>query len=102
MEMKIEWSDFSEMQLKQVFDYYSKQASPRIARKLIRSITDRVSILRTNPLAGPKEELLMEYSQEFRYLVEGNYKIIYWISQDKITISSVFDCRQDPGKIKSL
>jgi toxin ParE1/3/4 len=53
-------------------------------------------------LAGAKEELLAEYPEEFRYLVEGNYKIIYWKEHEVITISSVFDCRQNPDKIKKL
>ena len=38
----------------------------------------------------------------FRYLVESNYKIIYWQENELITIASVFDCRQDPKKMKKL
>jgi len=53
-------------------------------------------------LAGPKEELLNDYPEEFRYLVESNYKIIYWKKENLITIASVFDCRQNPGKIRKL
>ncbi|HPI71416.1 MAG TPA: type II toxin-antitoxin system RelE/ParE family toxin, partial [Tenuifilaceae bacterium] len=59
-------------------------------------------VLETNPLIGPKEELLVEHPEDFRYLVESNYKIIYWKNGNLITIASVFDCRQNPEKIKKL
>ena len=99
MEIRIEWSELSEKQLKDIFDYYSLEVSSRIARKILNKIIDRVSILESNPLAGPKEELLDEYSEDFRYLVVNNYKIIYWQMENLITIASVFDCRQNPNKI---
>jgi len=99
MEIRIEWSDLSERQLKDVFDYYSIEVSPAIAKKLINRIIDRVTILESNPLAGPKEELLSEHTEDFRYLIESNYKIIYWKKENLITIASVFDCRQNPKKL---
>jgi toxin ParE1/3/4 len=48
-------------------------------------------------------ELLLSKRQfEYRYLVEGNYKIIYWIETDFIKIAAVFDRRQNEKKIKRL
>ncbi len=102
MEIRIEWSEQSEKQLKDIFDYYSFAASPRIARKIINRILERVSVLETNPLVGPKEELLNDYLEDFRYLIESNYKIIYWKQENLITIASIFDCRQNPEKIKNM
>jgi addiction module RelE/StbE family toxin len=102
MEIKIEWSDLSERQLKDIFDYYSYEANTRTARKVINKIINRVTILENNPFAGPKEELLRSYPEEYRYLVESNYKIIYWKKENLITIASVFDCRQNPNKIKLI
>jgi len=102
MEIRIEWSELSERQLKDIFDYYSFEANSRIAKKIVNKIIDRVTILESNPLAGQKEELLSEYTEDFRYLVESNYKIIYWKKENLITIASVFDCRQNPEKIKKL
>jgi toxin ParE1/3/4 len=99
MEIRIEWSELSERQLRDLFDYYSVAAGPRIARKMINRIIDSVSILERNPSAGPREALLADYNEEFRYLVEGHYKIIYWKKENLITIASVFDCRQNPEKI---
>ncbi len=102
MEIKIFWSALAEDQLKNIFDYYKEVAGERIAKRIINQIAERVTILEKNPRAGQKEELLKEYSEEFRYLVESNYKIIYWINSNIITISSVFDCQQNPEKMKEL
>jgi toxin ParE1/3/4 len=102
MEIRIEWSELSERQLKDIFDYYSFEANSRIARKIINRIINRVSILENNPFAGPREELLSNYLEEYRYLVESNYKIIYWKNENTITIASVFDCRQNPEKIRRI
>lgn len=102
MEIKIEWSELSEKQLKEIYDYYSFEASTRIAEGIINKIIDRVTILQSNPLTGAKEELLSEYPEDFRYLVESNYKIIYWVKDNLITIASIFDCRQNPREIKKI
>lgn len=102
MEVKIEWSELSTKQLNDIFDYYSLMATPRIAKKIVNKIVDRVEILLKNPVSGPKEELLSEMSEDFRYLVESNYKIIYWQENEIITIASVFDCRQNPEKMKII
>jgi toxin ParE1/3/4 len=76
MEIRIEWSELSEKQLKDIFDYYSFEVSSGVAKKIINRIIDRVSILESNPLAGTKEELLNDYPENYKYLVESNYKII--------------------------
>jgi len=51
-----------------------------------------------------KELLLVDRTQDFRYLVFKNYKIIYWINNEKqrIEIANVFDCRQNPTKINKI
>ncbi|MCL4483993.1 MAG: type II toxin-antitoxin system RelE/ParE family toxin [Bacteroidetes bacterium] len=98
----IKWSELSERQLKDIFNYYSFEISPRIARKIINRIINKVSLLENNPLVGQKEELLFKYPENFRYLIESNYKIIYWESDNIITIASVFDCRQNPNKMNIL
>jgi plasmid stabilization system protein ParE len=102
MEIKIEWSELSERQLKDIFDYYSLEVNARIARKIMNRIIDRVSILENNPLAGQQEVLLSDYLEDFRYLIESNYKIIYWKKENLITIASIFDCRQNPKRIKEI
>jgi len=102
MEITITWSELSEQQVKQIFDYYSSEAGSKIAERLINKIIKRVEILYKNPFSGTKEELLSDYTEEYRYLVVMNYKIIYCVENLTITIMSVFDCRQSPDKIKVI
>lgn len=99
MEITILWSQTAEGQLKEIFQFYAIQAGKSVARKIVTKLIDRVSILTNNPFAGQKEELLANSDIDFRYLVEGNYKIIYWKEGNRITIATVFDCRQNPVKM---
>jgi len=99
MEITILWSEIAERQLKEIFQFYAEQASLNVARKIVTELINRVSILEKNPFAGQKEELLADSEFDFRYLVEGNYKIIYWKDDHRITIATVFDCRQNPIKM---
>lgn len=102
MVISIEWSDLAKSQLKNIYEYYLSIAGERIAKRLISNIVSRVDVLYSNPYSGRKEELLLEHSQGYRYLVVGNYKIVYWIDSNKAFIASVFDCRQNPNKIKNI
>jgi toxin ParE1/3/4 len=99
MEVKILWTDFAINQLEQIFDFYKYKASIAVARKMIMQIIDSTMLLEKNPLLVAKEPLLANREKEYRYLVESNYKIIYWIENNYVKISSVFDCRQNPIKL---
>ena len=98
---KILWTDFAINQLKDIFDYHLVKASTTVAQKLVQKIIDATIILENNPKSGRKEDLLADRSQEFRFIVVKNYKIIYWIDFEFniVNISMVFDTRQNPVKI---
>ena len=102
MELAVYWTRFAENKLGDIYDYYESKAGTRIARKLIAGIIDKTIGLDNNPHIGQKEELLSDRPQNFRYLVFKNYKIIYWINQNKnrIYIINIFDTRQNPLKMK--
>ena len=102
MELKVFWTNTARFQLEDIFNYYKFKASIRVARKLVKQIIERTIQLEKNPESGPKEPLLTDRKFEYRYLVEGNYKIIYWIEDNYIKVATVFDCRQNPEKIKNL
>lgn len=102
MELRVFWTDTARFQLEDIFNYYKDEASIRIARKLVKQIIDRTIQLEKNPNSGTKEPLLSERKFEYRYLVEGNYKIIYWKQDSYIKIATVFDCRQNPEKMKEI
>lgn len=65
------------------------------------AIVDKTLLLEKTPRIGQKEDLLTHMNKEIRYLIEGNYKIVYWIDDNIVSIATVFDCRQTPQKLKS-
>lgn len=102
MALKVYWTHFSKTELQKIFLYHKEKAGLRIAKKLILGITQEVLLLQNNLAVFQKEELLLDRIQDFRYLVFENYKIIYFTNIDKnrIEIIDVFDCRQNPIKIR--
>ena len=101
MELEIYWTDFSKKALKDIFDYYKIKASLKVAKTLALGITEESSKLKKQPTIGQVESLIND-SEDFRYLVFKNYKIIYHINikKKRVEILDVFDTRQNPIKLK--
>ena len=102
MEIKVFWTKTALNNLEDIFEYYKYKASVRVARKLVKGLVKSTLKLQESPQIGRKEELLIDRKFEYRFLVVGNYKIIYWIEDNYIKIATVFDCRQNPQKIKKV
>ena len=98
--MRIIWSEFAEIQLDNIFNYYYYTVSYETASRIVIKIILAIDILLTNPLIGQIEELLLNRKTQYRYLVQDNYKIIYSVNNDEIRIADIFDVRQSPKKIK--
>jgi len=100
MAIKIFWTDFAKLQLRNIFDYYKLKASPKIAKNLVTGIVEKTNNLDFQKEIGQKEELLSR-KENFRYLIYKNYKIIYWFNEEKnrVEINDIFDARQNPIKI---
>lgn len=77
MVLEILWTQLAEEKLYDIFQYYKYKAGIKIAKKIIAKIVDQTLILEQNSKTGQIEELLVNRKYEFRYLVFGNYKIIY-------------------------
>ncbi len=102
MGLSVFWTNTARTQLEEIFDYHKNITSTTIAKKLINKLVDRTIQLENNPKSDPKEPLLSNRKFEYKYLVEGNYKIIYWIQDNYIKIATVFDCRQNPEKMRNI
>ena len=102
MEIKVLWTETALNNLEDIFEYYKYKASVRVARNLVKGLVKSTLKIQNSPLIGKREELLIGRKFEYRFLVVGNYKIIYWIEHSYIKIATVFDCRQNPEKIKKL
>lgn len=96
---QIIWTESSISDFSIIISYYS-EFSIAIAEKITFNIFERTSQLIKHPKSGQKEILLGKLKFEYRYLIEGNYKIIYRIEKQTIYIERIFDTRQNPTKIK--
>lgn len=66
------------------------------------SIVETADLLKTNPLLGAKEPLLINRKGDYRFLIERNYKIIYLNNPDFVSVVAVFDCRRNPIRVEML
>jgi len=87
------------MQRRNLGDYYEIEASGRVADRITKKIVDDIDWLLEHPRGGQYEPLLGHLGLKHRWLVSGNYKIIYRIIDDLIFVSDIFDSRQDPEKM---
>ena len=97
--MKIIWADFAIEMLLEIYNYYKENASPSIARKIKTEIFTATKQLKKHPDSGQIELNLEKLKEGHRYLVKGNYKIIYKDVPGGLLITDVFDTRQDPIKL---
>lgn len=96
--VQIKWTRLAVDDLKNIFDYISKDSIKYAKIQVIR-IKTRTKILKTLPFSG---KMVPEYNDErFRELIEGNYRIIYKIVDDSIVdILTVHHSARDLSKRK--
>lgn len=101
MALEVYWTQFAEDKLQDIFNYYIFKAGISVAEKITYTIVDETTRLGANPEMGTKEVLLSDRVQEFRYIITGNYKILYYINAKakRVVIVNVFDTRQNPMKM---
>lgn len=97
--MKVIWSDFASETLKEIYKYFKENASESVARKIKTNIFLATKRLIKHPYSGQVEKTLEQLGEGHRYLVEGNYKIVYKKVSNGVLIADIFDTRQDPIKI---
>ena len=102
MEIKVFWTDTALNNLEDIFEYHKFKASVDIARRLVKRIVESTIRIQNSPKIGKVEELLRDRKFEYRFIVIGNYKIIYWIEDNLIKIAAIFDTRQNLEKINKF
>jgi plasmid stabilization system protein ParE len=100
--MQIIWSDLAKVLLKEIYSYYKEVAGVKVAKSIKNKIIKKPLLLTKQPEIGQIEDNPMVVNRRFRYLIEGNYKIVYKVyTEDKeILIAAVFDTRRNPSKLK--
>lgn len=68
--------------------------------EIIDQVFDRAESLRDFPLSGQVEPILSSRLREYRRLTISYYKIIYFVEQEIVFITDIFDSRQDPKKMR--
>jgi len=99
--MIVLWTQYAESQLDDIFDYI-QNFSFLSAVTIYNDILDESAMLAHFPRMGAVEPLLSDFPEEYRFLVvRRNYKIVYCIDNESVIyIVAVFDCRQNPEKLK--
>ena len=100
VKLKIVWTKFAISELKSIYEFYKYKAGISVAEKIKKRIFIKVKQLQNHPLSGAIEENLFKTEYDYRYLVEGNYKIIYRIENKDVFIIDIFDCRRNPQDMK--
>jgi addiction module RelE/StbE family toxin len=94
------WSATALNQLDEIYEYIS-QDSEKAAWNVITRIFNSTKRLTIFP-SGSEEETLKELNRGYRFVVSGNYKVVYRLEGKAVIIAAVFDTRQDPERLKGM
>lgn len=97
--MKVYWTKFALHSLSEIYRYYKLNVSIYIANRIREGVLSSTNQLEKHSLSGQIEINLQDLEKGHRYIIRGNYKVIYKIQNQKIYITDVFDTRQNPDKI---
>jgi plasmid stabilization system protein ParE len=102
MEKKVEifWTEKAKSDLRNIYNFLLSEIEEEKAFSIIQTISFRSSQLSLFPESGSLEPYLLHLKLPYRRLIEGNYKIIYRVTNEYIYINRVFDSRQNPKKLK--
>ncbi len=94
------WSAEALVDLEIIYDFFAEKSAPS-AQRIIESILTRSKQLESFPESGSKQADIKNERKEYRYLVEGNLKIIYSYRPEirTVYIEVIFDTRHNPDKL---
>jgi toxin ParE1/3/4 len=97
--VRIVFTDRAKHRLKSIKEYYSFKVSSTLAIQIIKEIIESTKPLIFQPLMGQEEDFLTHLNLGHRYILSGNYKILYRVDIETIYITDIFDTRQNPDKM---
>jgi toxin ParE1/3/4 len=90
--MKVHWTDTAQRHLDAIYHFIA-QDSPAYAKRMVDRLTRRSSQIGEFPFSG---RTVPEYEMEqIREVIEGPYRIIYYIKTDQIDVLAVLHGAQD-------
>jgi hypothetical protein len=97
---EIVWTHFAAKCLNEIHAYiFEETKSEAIANKYCLKLLNSVEHLSLQANAGTIEPLLKKVNQNSRFIIEGNYKIIYQYDDETLFNTDVFHTKQNPKKI---
>ncbi len=98
--MQVILTEFAEQSLKSIFFFYQNEATGEVAQRIIDKILSKISLLENFSERGRAEDLLKDLNQNHRFILEGDFKIIYFMKGNIVYVSDIFNTQQNPEKIK--
>lgn len=90
--MKVRWTATAQRHLDAIYRYIARD-SPSYGRRTVDRLTRRSQQIAEFPLSGRK---VPEYEEDrIREVIEGRYRIIYYIKPDRIDVLAVIHGAQD-------
>jgi len=95
------WSNTALHDMETIYDFIVEKSQPA-AQRIIETILGRAKQLESFPESVVKQETAMPAVKEYRYMVEGDYKILYSYQAEiqRVYIATIFDTRYNPEKMK--
>jgi toxin ParE1/3/4 len=98
--MKLFYTQQALDSLQEYLDFFPSEVPSEKVNEIRDKILAKADKLLLNPYIGQVEEYLEHLEKNHRRIIEGNYKIIYRVENEIIYVTDIFDCRQDPSKMK--
>jgi addiction module RelE/StbE family toxin len=90
--MKVFWTETAVNHLSSIYNYIS-QNSPQYAQRLVERLTRRSEQIANFPFSG---RLVPEFeTEQLREVIEGSYRIIYYIKPEQIDVIAVLHAAQN-------
>ena len=90
--MKVHWTNTAQGHLDAIYAYIA-QDSPAYAKRLVDRLTRRSQQIIDFPMSGRR---VPEYEMDqIREIIEGQYRIIYYITPDQIDVLAVIHASQN-------
>ncbi len=93
---KIIWSSRSKTDLFDILDFYfQRNGTKTYSIKLNANLRKSILLLETYPEIGVQTDV-----ENIRSLIHGDYAIFYEIKTKSLEIITIWDCRQDPERLR--
>ena len=90
--MRVHWTDTAQGHLEAIHAYVA-QDSPQYAKRMVDRLTRRSQQIADYPLSG---RAVPEYDvEQIREVIEGPYRIIYYVKPDQIDVLAVLHGARD-------